>query len=195
MASAIRLSPSGPVITEIGIGALLRMHEAQGVMVGNLVLPITTPGVICYDGFTAASVPLRANLDLPKVDRYYGAELRLDLWNQTTNVLGSVVLYLDTSVDGGSTWSNRVANGHKVLPQIGADAARSGTARECTLRLPMTLGNSLGVVAGSAGLQVRARALCVAADTVLVDSLGTVAGVSGLVGTMHIELEEYFADL
>lgn len=195
MAQAIRLSPSGPVITEIGDGMRTRFAEAQGVMTGDLVLPITTPGVVCYDGFTLATTPLRANLNLPKVDRYYGAEVRLDLWNQTTNVLGSVVLYLDTSVDGGTTWTNRVANGHKVLPQIGADAARSGTAREATLRLPLTLGNSLGVLSASAGLQVRARALCIAAATVLVDSLGTVAGVANLVGTMHIELEECFADL
>jgi hypothetical protein len=195
MSQAIRLSPSGPVITEIGFGMLLRRHEAQGVMTGNLVLPITTPGVVCYDGFTLATSPMRANLDLPKVDRYYGAQVWLDLWNQTTNVLGSVVIYLDTSVDGGATWVNRVANGHKVLPQFGADAARSGTARQVTLQLPMTSGNSLGVLPASTGLQVRARALCVAADAVLVDSLETVAGVSGLAGSMHIELNEYFADL
>lgn len=192
----LRLSPSGPVVAEFGVGFRLRMAELVSTMGGDVAVPITTPGVLCDDGFTTAANPIIVTLPNPRDDVKYRALVALDLWNITTNVAGNVVLYIDTSHDGGTTWSLAKAhNGHKVQPQIGADLARDGTAREVTCRMVLIGGDSLGVVTGtSPSLKMRARIVSSAAANISVDSLGTVAGVSGLDGTIRMELEECSAE-
>ncbi len=190
--SPIRLSPSGPIIgkaNSFGPGARLRLTEATSVMGGSQSIP-TVPDVISPDGFGDPDA-LVLTLDAPKQALHYRANLALDVINTETNPGGEVVLYLDVSIDGGTTFTNRAKNAHLIDGKT-TDAE----ARQMQVWLPLTLGSDLGIsdVSPPASIKLRARAnQTVGSSSLVVSSLATSHGgspVSGLNGTIHMELEE-----
>jgi hypothetical protein len=190
--SPIRLSPSGPIIgkaSSTGPGARLRLTEALSVMGGSQSIP-TVPDVISPDGFGVAN-PLVLTLDAPKAALRYRAHLSLDVINLSTNEGGEVVLYLDTSVDGGTSYTNRAKNVH-IINSSSTDIE----GRQMQLWLPLTLGSALGVndATPPASIKLRARAnQAVGSPSLAVSSSSTTNGsspVTELNGTIHMELEE-----
>jgi len=188
----IRLSPSGPIIgkaTSPGPGARLRLTEATSTMGGSQAIP-TVPDVISPGGFGSPSA-LVLTLDAPKEIHQYRANLALDVTNSATGTGGEVVLYLDVSIDGGTTYTNRAKNAHVVNAGLG-----SVEGRQMQVWLPLTLGSALGVsdATPTPSIKLRARANQVVGTTDLaVSSLATSDGgtpVDGLNGTIHMELEE-----
>jgi hypothetical protein len=198
MTLPVRYSPSGSPITNaggapllFGPGARLRLTEAQSIMGGSLAIPAVAD-VISPDGFGDPDA-LVLTLSAPREQYQYRAKLSLDITNSSTNVGGEVVLYLDTSVDGGTTYTNRVKCVH-LIDSIGTADLE---ARSADVYLPLILGTSLGVddTAPTASIKLRARASMPVGSTglVQVSSLATSDGgtpVTGLNGTIHMELEE-----
>ena len=189
----IRLSPSGPVIGKVGTpgpGARIRLTEATSTMGGSQAIP-TVPDVIGVNGF-GASPPLVLTLDAPKEALSYRANLALDVRNTATSPGGEVVLYLDVSIDGGTTYTNRAKNVHAINSTI-TDQVE---ARQMQVWLPLVLGSALGISDATppASIKLRARAnQAVGSDAVQVNSQaisGGVTPVSELNGTIHMELEE-----
>jgi len=188
--SPIRLSPSGPIIgkgTSPGPGARLRLTEATSVMTGSLAIP-PMADVIGPDGFDAPA-ELVLTLDAPKEHLHYRANLSLDVVNTSTNEGGEVVLYLDVSVDGGSTYTNHAKNTHLINT-----SPEQLEARPMQVWLPLTLGSALGVNDAShpPSIKLRARAQQVVGGC-NVNSAATSGGsmpVTDLNGTIHLELEE-----
>ena len=187
----IRLSPSGPVIgkaTSPGPGARLRLTEATSVMGGSQAIP-TVPDVISPDGFGVPN-PLVLTLDAPKQALHYRANLSLDVNDSSTSPGGEVVLYLDVSLDGGTTYTNRAKNAHTI------NSTTTGVeGRPMQVWLPLTLGSDLGISDATppASIKLRARANKTLGSGLTVSSLATSNGsspVSGLNGTIHMELEE-----
>lgn len=190
--SPIRLSPSGPVIGKAsspGPGARLRLTEATSVMGGSQAIP-TVPDVISPQGFGGLPA-LVLTLDAPKETLQYRANLSLDVIDSATSPGGEVVLYLDVSIDGGTTYTNRAANAHVINSTTTAVEGRS-----MQVWLPLTLGSALGISDATppANIKLRARANQVLGSSELaVNSLDTSDGstrVIGLNGTIHMELEE-----
>ena len=190
--SPIRLSPSGPIIGKIGSpgpGARLRLTEASSVMGGSQAIP-TVPDVIGPDGFGAAAA-LVLTLDAPKEAHHYRANLALDVINTSTDAGGEVVLYLDVSTDGGASYTNRAKSVHIVNASITAVEGR-----QMQVWLPLTLGSALGISDATPppSIKLRARANQVLGSSDLeVNSLASSDGsapVTGLNGTIHLELEE-----
>ena len=196
----VRYSPSGAVISNSGggpftpgSGARLRLVEANSTMGGSLAVPVS-PTIISPAGFLDTSA-IVLTLDGPKAALKYRANLSLDVQNPTTIVEAQVVLYLDTSIDGGTTWVNQVKSMHVV---VGTSSTKF--ARNCGVFLPLTLGSVLGVVDSptpTTNLKLRARAgmpLGTLGD-LLVNAPATSSGgspITGLAGTIHMELEEAF---
>lgn len=187
----IRLSPSGPVIASFGTGMRLRLADVEATMDGEIdkVIPSTNAGVINYDGF-GGEAPVTVQLTNPKPGRTYRAELRLDVWNYTTNISGQLAMFIEASVDGGTNWTIVARNGHQIQSQIGADAARDGQTREVSLAFVNTIGSSIGILDTTATLKLRGRLQALTADTLAVNSLDTVAGVAGMNGNIYLLLEE-----
>ncbi|HKY34661.1 MAG TPA: hypothetical protein VJN18_01870 [Polyangiaceae bacterium] len=190
--SPIRLSPSGPIIgkgTSPGPGARIRLTEALSVMGGTQGIP-TIPDVISPDGFGVGN-PLVLTLDAPKAALRYRAHLSLDVINLSTNEGGEVVLYLDVSVDGGTSYTNCAKNMH-IINSTFANIE----GRQMQLWLPLTLGSVLGVndAPPAASIKLRARAnQTVGSPSLAVSSSSTTNGsspVTELNGTIHMELEE-----
>lgn len=190
--SPIRLSPSGPIIgkaTSPGLGARLRLTEASSVMGGSQSIP-TVPDVVGPDGFGAPAA-LVLTLDAPKQALHYRANLSLDVINSSTNEGGEVVLYLDVSIDGGTSFTNRAKNVHTINSTV-----TDVEGRQMQVWLPLTLGADLGISDATppASIKLRARANQVlGSSAVAVSSLATSNGsipVSELNGTIHMELEE-----
>lgn len=189
--SPIRLSPSGPIIGKgtPGLGARLRLTEVTSVMGGSQAIP-NVPDLISADGF-ATSNPLVLTLDAPKPNLHYRANLSLDVINTSTNEGGEVVLYLDLSLDGGTTYANRVKNAHVINSTV-----TDVEGRPMQVFLPLTLGSDLGINASPppASIKLRARANWVlGSSSLMVSSVATSGGsspVSELNGTIHMELEE-----
>jgi hypothetical protein len=185
----IRLSPSGPVIGDAGAGFRLQLKETQYAMGGTQAIP-ADPATLSSLGM--GSAPNTLTILKPSKTHRYRAELELDVTNSSTNVGGQVVLYLDYSIDGGTSFTNRVANVHLVHSTSGASDVE---ARQIAVHMPLTTGEELGVTDDTPSLILRARAnLPVGtAGSVLVNSLATSGGgtpVAGLNGTIHMELEE-----
>ena len=191
--SSIRLSPSGPIIGKgssptPGPGARIRLAEATSVMGGSQAIP-TNPAEISPNGFGAGN-PLVLTLDSPKATLQYRANLSLDVVNTGTSPSGEVLLYLDVSVDGGESFINRAVNAHI----INSDPSNL-EGRQMQIWMPLTLGSALGMsdAPPPASIKLRARANQVFPSTlVAVHSLSTSDGnpVTGLNGTIHMELEE-----
>lgn len=195
--SLIRLSPSGPIIgkaNSFGPGARLRLTEATSVMGGSQSIP-STPDVVSPDGFGTTN-PLVLTLDAPKEKLNYRANLSLDVVNTSTNEGGEVVLYLDVSLDGGTTFTNRAKNVHVINSTEPDESDAQVEGRSMQVWLPLTLGSALGISDATppASIKLRARAnRVVGSSALLVSSRDTSGGsdpVSGLNGTIHMELEE-----
>jgi len=197
----IRLAPSGPPIANsdggplsFGPGARLRLTEATSTMGGSLALP-TVPDVISPDGFGDPDA-IVLTLPTPSAGLSYRAELALDLRNTTTNGGGEAVLYLDISVDGGVTYTNRVKNSHLLRPGILGDASAQSFTRQCSIWLPKISGADLGVVTNTTpSIKLRARAQASQGNPfIFVNSPDTSGGiaVTGLAGTIHMALEEVY---
>ncbi len=205
---AIRLSPSGPPITNPGggsftpgPGARIRLTEAVSTMGGSQTIP-TSPDLICPDGFGQVDA-ITLTLPTPDQNLEYRANIALDIVNTSTNVEGEVVLFLDVSVDGGLTYTNRAKNSHAIAAQDSNTVGTNG-ARSIQLWLPLSTGGALGInnATPAPSIKLRARAqstvLSAGSSAVLVDSRATSAGsappaaVTGLNGTIHMELEECF---
>jgi len=189
----IRLSPSGPVIGKVGTpgpGARIRLTEATSIMGGSQALP-SVPDVIGPNGFGAPAA-LVLTLDTPKEALRYRANLALDVRNTATSPGGEVVLYLDISIDGGATYTNRAKNVHAV----NSTHTDFPEARQMQVWLPMVLGSALGITDATppASIKLRARAnQVVGSGAVEVNSQsisGGVTPVADLNGTIHMELEE-----
>jgi hypothetical protein len=191
MTAKLRLSPSGPVLGEIGGGFRLRMVDIQSPMAGSLAIP-TQSAVACSDGFTG-SEPIILELLNPKPENKYRAEFRMDLVNNVTNSSDQVVIFIETSVDDGLSWTVRSKNGH-LINSAGV-ASTLPMAREASLALPFILGSSLGVAADTESLKMRVSCqLSVGtAGDVLASVPATSGGVSSLNGTLYYELEEALA--
>lgn len=191
LALPIRYSPSGKVIAEIGTGMQLRLEETNSTMSGSLAVPAVAD-VISSGGFGVSGSAIVLTLANPKEDNLYRAELSLDVQNTATNVEGQVVLYLDTSVDGGTTWTNRAKTAHLIDAETS-----SGESRQMQINLCLISGESLGVddSVPTANLKIRARASLAqgSAALVLVNSPASSGGgspVTNLDGTIHMEFTE-----
>ncbi len=199
----VRLAPSGPPILNtgggplsFGPGARLRLAEAVSTMSGSLAVPAAAD-VIAPDGFGQTDA-IVLTLDAPKEALSYRANLTLDLQNTSTDSEGQVVLYLDVSVDGGATYTNRAKNVHLLGP-VHPSLTEGVEARQAEVAMPLILGSALGVsdAVPTPSIKLRARASLPlgAAGLVRVSSLDTSAGttpVTGLNGTIHLELSECF---
>ena len=190
--SPIRLSPSGPVIGKVsssGPGARIRLTEATSTMGGSQSIP-TTPDVVSPSGFGMPDA-LVLTLDAPKEKLNYRANLSLDVINTSTNEGGEVVLYLDVSLDGGANYTNRAKNVHVINSTV-----TDIEGRPMLVWLPLTLGSALGISDSSPppSIKLRARAQLVAGNNATMvsspESSGGGSPVSGLNGSIHMELEE-----
>jgi len=202
MTLPIRYSPSGsPIISAdggelvFGRGARLRLEEGNTTMGGSLAVPAAADA-ISVDGFGAGTAFVKT-LTGPKQKLNYRAKLSLDVINTITNVGAEVVLYLDTSVDGGTTYTNRAKCTHVI--GCATDLATDyPAARNLDINLPLILGTSLGVVDGTTtSLKLRARASLPlgTGGGVLVSAAASSGGstpVTGCNGSIHMELEECF---
>jgi hypothetical protein len=190
--SPVRLSPSGPVIGKAsspGPGARIRLSEATSVMGGSQAIP-TVRDVISPGGF-GVPTPLVLTLDAQKEALHYRANLAIDVINSATSPGGEVVLYLDVSIDGGTTYTNRAKSAHIIN-----STTTEVEGRQMQVWLPFMLGSALGISDATppANIKLRARANQVlGSSAVAVSSLATLDGgtpVDGLNGTIHMELEE-----
>lgn len=189
-----RYSPSGAVLATFNTGARLRLAEATTPMGGTVAVPY--PAQVIGAGGFGSNPPLRVALSKPKAALRYRARLALDLINVSTSSQGGVVLYLDTSIDGGTVWSTPAKNAHYINASL-ANSHIEGRFVECLMS--MTLGSALGINDASppADLILRARAeLCLGiVGDIEVSSPSTSPGgspVTGLTGSLHLELEECF---
>jgi hypothetical protein len=186
MTQAVRLSPSGPVISNSGggpltpgAGAQLRLVEAQCTIGGSLAVS-TVPQVL---GPTLGATSFSVALASPNVALNYRVTALLDVLNSSTNVTASAELYIDTSTDG-NTWVEQASNTHLV--------GFSG-ARQIRCDLTLKSGATLGVVAGQASLIVRARIGASAGNpNLLAESAITPGGDGKSVGTVLLQLAELF---
>jgi len=194
----LRLSPSGPVVEntnggpfEPGPGAMLRLAEGTTTIGGTLVVP-TVPATIgtALGGGTV----LVAQLDKPDPNLRYRATVLLDVLNTATNATSDVQLFIDTSVDGGATWVEEVANAHYVGAGTGSSEDLR-CPRQVRCDMTMRLGSALAgpVGAASPSLRVRARIGQATSNTsCLVDSRDSSGSETGLVGSALLQLTEHF---
>lgn len=204
----IRLSPSGTPIEnsgggplDFGHGARLRMVEDQITMGGSTAIPTTatTTSLISEDGFGAPAPlnPMVLELLNPKPGLYYRAMMRLDVANLNPSIVGTVALFLDVSVDGGSNWTEVQGQGHTVYPNtyVSGESTLSGNNRQMELAMVMTLGSALGVVGGltpTPSILFRVRAQNTSLAELRVQSDSSSGAVTGLEGQLQFVVEECF---
>lgn len=194
----IRISPSGPVVEnssggpfEPGTGAMLRLSEGTTTIGGSLRILTTAQTIGTQLG---GGTVLVATLDAPNPALRYRATVLLDVQNTSTNSSAEVQLFLDTSIDGGTTWVEEVANAHSI-GQAGGAALLGPETKQIRLDMTLRLGSALGsdMTTVSPSLKVRAR-VAQAADTTLcvVSSLATSGEETGLTGSVLLQLSEHF---
>jgi len=192
MSHKLRLSPSGPIVAEIGDGFPLRTKELMSNIVGTLQIPATlAAGIVCTDGFGGSGVLAVEMLD-PEPLRKYSAEFWIDINNTTTNIDAVVVVELERSVDGGATWLGFARNQH----QINAEDADLEQARMVRINLVPTLGADLGVLQASPSLAWRVRMGTPTVNAVCnIYSPGTDGyGNPGLKGCFFLKMTEHLAE-
>jgi len=190
----IRLSPSGPVLANgagagfnPGTGARLRLNEAQTTVGNSNVIP-TAPTPI---GNALGSTFIECVMPLPDPGLEYRATVVCDVENPSTNVAGQVELYVETSVDGGTTWSEQASNSHRVNSTEVAPAVP--LARTVRLDMPLTFGSTLGVTAGTTALLMRCKiGASSGGNVLLLSSPVTPGGDLKSKGTVYFGFEECF---
>jgi hypothetical protein len=198
MSTAIRLSPSGPVITNPagaplapGTGARLRLAEASTTIGTTNVIPtaanLAAAPYIGPGGLGVAGGPaLIASLPNPSQSANYRMTALLDVRNPSTNVNGVVQLYLATSWDNGVTWHEQASNQHQV-----AGEPTAGNERQMRIDQTLISGAALGMTPGAPSLQVRAHIGATVGGNVLqLPSGDTGDGASR--GAFLLQLEEMF---
>ncbi len=194
MNTAIRQSPSGPVVANTangpykpGVGARLRLVEATST-VGDGVIPtaVDYPSAALIGPAIGSGAPL--SVTLPAVDTRlnYRATVLCDVVNPSTNVAGRVQLFLEGSWDAGATWHELASNAHAVLP-----CAAGGSARQIRCDLPLSTGGSQGFVSG-ADLTVRARVGAQAGGNANMYVSAPAVGDGASRGSVLLQLEECF---
>lgn len=191
MSNRIRISPSGPFVTnddggifDPGPGARIRLAQGHCTVATVTQIPTTTPAVI---GPVLNTTPLVVSLSNPKPNCQYRATIVCDVSSEMT-VRGDVTLYLDTSIDNAA-WIEAASNVHYVAG--GGAANGSNGARQIRLDLTLTPGADLDVTSAPApaALYVRARILG-NNDGTAVCRLQSAATDAAGVGTILLELEE-----
>lgn len=186
----LRKSPSGPFVTvngipiDIGSGAQLRLVDGSGTVGGSTVIP-TAPAIL---GSAVIGVPLTAALPLPNPGYKYGAHVSCDVANPSTNTPGAVQLYLDASIDGGSTWTEIAQNSHTVYPSLSIP----GNSRNIRLDLPLLPAVQFAVTATPATPSLTFRARIGASSgggVVTLESLNG-SGTGLQIGTVYLAATE-----
>jgi hypothetical protein len=190
-----------------GPGARIRLAETVSVMIGNTEIP-DCPDYISGNGFGKSEAEaITLTLPNPSAKYQYRANVSLDLVCNATSGGGTVVLYLDQSIDDGKTYQNIVSNSHQI--GTGYDYQSPGgdgiEGRQAQLWMPLLRGAQFGLDdrKPSPSLTIRGRAQLIRGNqgSVRVDSNQREEGrgqgdcnepVSGLIGTIHYELEECF---
>ena len=160
---ALRLSPSGPVVTNAAGGSYLpvpgsslRLVEGTTTVGGSNVIPTAANYAASVTlGLALGGPALTETLTGPQRGLNYRATVLCDVPNPSTNGAGEVQLYLETSVDGGVTWLEQASNTHLVEP-----STAGGTARQIRLDMTLRQGAVCAVPAtpnASNSLQIRAR--------------------------------------
>lgn len=196
MSAAVRLSPSGPNLTNAsggafnpGPGARLRLVE------GSTTIAAGTAGIIptalaVVGPVIGSGAPLLLVLNAPSPSLKYRATVLCDVINPSTNVLGEVQLYLETSVDN-VTFTEFCSNTHIVNSSEVAPAVP--LSRQIRLDLQLVAGSVLGVTSATPNLFVRAKVSATSGGgIVLVSSLPTPGGDTKSVGTVLLQFEECF---
>jgi hypothetical protein len=187
MSKQLRLSPSGPVVGSISGGFRLRYSDIQSSMSGSLAIP-TSKGVVCADG-QGGTNPITRSFAAPQPDNKYRANLRMDVLNPSTSIACQVTLFLETSVNG-TDWTVQSKNAHVIPTSLTSDGAR-----QISVALPLIKGSDIGVLATTANLYLRASYQLSVGTGALVSSPTTSGSVTGLNGTIYMELEEDTGDL
>ncbi len=191
-AQPLRLAPSGPEIAnsgggglEFGPGARLRMTEF-GSVIGDGSEPLPTlAAAVTLTGFTGD--PLVLAFTNPKPNLYYRAETHCALICNTTLALADAQLFLDTSIDGGTTWTNRASSTHKIINNI------PGGEVYAQLDATKMLGSSLGITPTTAELLLRVRMASTLNPQVELYGPDTPApGAANSKGSFYFKLEELF---
>lgn len=195
MSQAIRLSPSGPIISNPGgapltpsTGARLRLAEATTTVgSANSVPTAANYAASQAIGVAIGSGPaLTVSLTAPNVANNYRATALLDVTNPTTNALGTVQLYLETSFDGGATWSEQASNQHNIF-----GSTNGGQSRQIRVDLPLRTGASLGMAPGAPSITIRAKIGATVGGGLLTVPSGD-TGDAASKGTVLLQLEEMF---
>lgn len=195
---AVRLSPSGPILSNAnnapyvpGPGARLRLVEAQGTLgTGTLGLIPTAPAIVSLASGIGVAPATTVALLVPNPGLNYRATVKCDVQNPSTNVLGEVQLYIETSEDG-VTFTERASNTHIINSTEVAPAVP--LARQISLELALTLGANIGVTGApqSPTLVVRAKIGATSGGGILqLLSPVTPGGDLKSVGTFLLQLEE-----
>lgn len=195
----VRLAPSGPPILnsgggglEFGPGARLRMTEFASV-IGDGSVPIPTLITsLNLDGFGEPAIVLA--LPSPKSALSYRATVECDVVSTDTNDDCQVQLFLDTSIDGGTTWVNRASNSHHVACAADLGSDISG-AMHVKLDMTKLLGSALGVAVDgtTAEILLRCRMACPLNPIAeLFSPLTPAPNAANSKGTFHWQLEELF---
>lgn len=193
MSGALRISPSGPIVQngsggqfKPSNGARLRLVEATTTVSGTSVIP-TAPTPISSSLGTLPG--LTVALSKPDKNLSYRARIECDVVNPSTNVVGEVELYIETSTDGGVTWVEQSSNTHVANSTEVAPAVPTG--RAIALTLPLTPGVGLGLTGTEQTLVVRAKIGASSGGGVLVlSSAATPGGDLKSQGTILLQLEE-----
>jgi len=188
----LRQSPSGPLVEnagggglEFGPGARLRMTEF-GSKIGDGSEPLPTlAAAVTLTGFTGD--PLVLSFTNPKPNLYYRSETHCSLVCTDTNTDAQAELFLDTSVDGGATWTNRASTTTLVVSNI------PGGQTFVQLDQTKLLGSDLGVTVTTAELLLRVRMASTLNPIVELFGPSTPApGAANSKGTFYFKLEELF---
>lgn len=197
--SQLRLSPSGPDLAnsaggplEFGPGARLRMTEFSGV-IGDGSVPIPTlKTAVNTTGFDTTGAAL--TLAAPRSTLFYRGTAEFDVIVTDTNDDCQVQLFLETSIDGGTTWVPRAGNSHHVscAVDLASDIAGAMHVRVDMVRVQ---GSTLGVAADgtTAELLMRVAAACPLNPIAeLYSPLTPAPNAAQSNGTFHMQLEELF---